>query len=256
MPRKPRWYDAIPPATALVDCGGQHHRVTWRWGKLVLEDHDLTAERTMLAFGGEMCPCMRVLEMWVEQFRMPVELAEHMPKWLGEHAFLAPPEFDLARSMAMFVSWERLWKFTSWLPSKQATLLSAEIKARALPPLREYLNAWKARTGARVVAACQAVLLPSNQPSTIDGTTDRVAMRAVAHLHARWLVDIWPRDLAVVDDAFVLDLAEAVSADDLHVRAVRWESKGPGRWATVAARAWLHREPGAGQPWHLTWEDA
>ena len=256
MPRKPRWYDAIPEATAVVDCGGEQHRVTWRRGKVVLEAHDLSAERAMLAFGGELCPCMRVLEMWVEQFRMPADLFGQMPSWLGDNAFLVPPEFDLARRMAMVLSWERLWRFESWLPTKQAQLLGDELKEKALGPLRQHVNAWRARTGARVVSGCQVALQRSSRPPTVEGTTDRVAMRVVAQLHARWLVDIWPRGIAVVDDAFVLELTKARTLNDLEVVAGRWEPNGSGTWATVTAPARVWRDPDTDGDWRLTWIEA
>lgn len=256
MPRKPRWYDAVPEATATVSCGGEAHRVTWRRGKLVLEDHDLTAERAMVAFGGELCPCMRVLEVWIEQFRMPPDLFGHMHTWLGEHAFLLPDELAVPRRMGMVMTWERSWRFESWLPTKQAQLLGNELKDKALPPLRRHLNAWKPKTGARVVAGCQVALIPSNQPPAVDGTTDRVAMRATAQLHGRWVVDVWPHGIAVVDDAFVVDLNKARTLNDLEVIAVRWEPNGTGAWATVAAPARVWRDAGSGGEWRLTWEPA
>jgi hypothetical protein len=255
VPRKPRWYDAVAEATAVVDCGGEAHRVTWRRGKLVLEAHDLTAERTMLAFGGDLCSCMRVLEMWVEQFRMPADLFEQMPTWLGANAFLAPPEFALPRRLAVVLNWDRVWKFESWLPSKQSRLLDREIKERALPHLRAHVNAWKARTGARVVSGCQVGVARGPETATVDGTTDRVAMRVAAQLHPRWLVDVWPRQIAVVDDAFVVELTGAVSPDEFRVKAVRWEPNGPGTWATVAAPARVWRDPGTSEAWRLTWEE-
>ena len=132
MSRTLRWSDAIPESTAVIDCGGEQHRVTWRRGKVVLEAHDLGAERTMLIFGGELCQCMRVLEMWVEQFRMPDDLYAQMPNWLGENAYLVPPELDLPRRLAMARRWERAWKFESWLHTKQSDLLAAELKDKAL----------------------------------------------------------------------------------------------------------------------------
>lgn len=257
MPRKVRWYDALPEATATVNCGGAHHRVTWRRGKIVLEAHDLTSERAMLAFGGELCSCMKVLEVWVEQFRMPPELFGQMHTWLGENAFLLPAEFALPRNLAMVLSWERSWRYHSWLHTKQADLLAGQLQEKALAPLRHHLNAWKSKTGARVVAGCQVALTPSNRPASVEGTTDGVAMRAVARLHARWLVDVWPRGIAVVDDAFVMEVAHSVSLDDLRVVAVRWEREGSGSWATVAAPARVHRDPGpSDEPWHLSWEAA
>jgi hypothetical protein len=256
MGRKPRWYDAIPEATATIDCGGESHTVVWRRGKLVLLAHDLGAERTMLIFGGELCHCMKVLEMWVEQFRMPPDLFAQMPSWLGDSSFLVPAELALPRRLAMVLSWERLWRKESWLQSKQGDLLAAELKDKALAPLRQHVNAWKPKTGARVVSGCQVALVPNPQMPGVDGTTDRVAMRVTAHLHGRWLVDVCARGIAVVDDAFVVDLDEALTLDDLKVHAVRWEPNGTGTWATVVAPAHVRREAGTGGEWHLTWDAA
>lgn len=256
MPRQPRWYDALPEVSANVVCGGESHRVTWRRGKVVLEDHDLGAERGMVAFGGELCPCMRVLEIWVEQFRMPPDLFGQMHTWLGEQSFLLPDEFAQPRRSAMVLNWERTWRFESWLPTKQAKLLFEELKDKALPALRRHLNAWKAKTGARVVAGCQVALLPSNRTPNIDGSTDRVAMRATAWLHPRWVVDVWLHGIAVVDDAFVVDLTKARSGNDLEVVAVRWEPDAAGSWATVAAPARVWRDAGSDGEWRLTWEAA
>ena len=61
---KAPWWTGFPPTTVHVDCGGAKHRVTWRRGKLVLEDHDLTAERALVALGGKPCTCVEVLEVW------------------------------------------------------------------------------------------------------------------------------------------------------------------------------------------------
>lgn len=256
MPRSLRWYDPLPETTAIVNCGGEDHRVSWRRGKLVLEAHDLNAERTMLIFGGELCQCMRVLEMWVEQFRMPPDLFGQMHKWIGENAFLVPAEFAVPRRLGMILRWERAWRFEAWLHSKQTDLLAVELKEKALAPLRAHINAWKPKTGARVVAGCQVALTPGNRPAGIDGTTDRVAMRATALLHARWLVDVWPHGIAVVDDAFVVDLRKARTLDDLDVLAVRWEPDAAraGTWKAVAASARVWRDAGSGGEWHLTWD--
>ncbi|MDQ4068056.1 MAG: hypothetical protein M3203_01035 [Actinomycetota bacterium] len=254
MPRTPRWYDCLPEATASVTCGGEQHRVTWRRGKLVLEEHDLSAERGMLAFGGELCECMRVLEMWVEQFRMPPDQFLQLRKWLGPDADLAPSEFELHRRLGMILSWERTWRATFYLHRKQEKLLGDELKDKALGPLRQHLNAWKAKTGARVISGCQVAVVPGTKPATVEGTTDGVAMRAVAQLHGRWLVDVWPRGIAVVDDAFVVGLEEARHVDELLVQAVRWEQTRPGKWATVDRPARVQRDETG--TWHLSWETA
>ncbi len=253
MPRKPRWYDSLPEATVVVNCGGEDHRVIWRRGKLVLEAHDLAAERGMLAFGGELCPCMRVLEMWVEQFRMPPELFVQLRKWLGPNADLAPAEFDLQRRLGMILGWERSWRRASYVDRQQERLLGTELKDKALPLLRQYLNEWKPKTGARVISGCQVAVVPTAAPATVEGTMDGVAMKAAARLHGRWLVDVWPRGIATVDDAFVIGVLDVASADDVHVQAARWEPTTAGRWATVERPARVRRDDGG--DWHLTWEN-
>lgn len=62
--RSRRWFDGLSPVTAKIRCGGQQHRITWRRGKLVLEDHDLLAERSLTALGSEPPLCMQVLQAW------------------------------------------------------------------------------------------------------------------------------------------------------------------------------------------------
>jgi len=252
--RKPRWYDPFPQTTANINCGGESHPVTWRRGRLVLEAHDLTAERAMLAFGGELCPCMRVLEMWVNQFRMASEQFLQLRNWLGPNAFLAPEEFALIRQMAMLQSWERSWRATFYFRDKQGQLLADELKAKALPALRQYVNAWKPKTGARVVSGCHVGLVPSNQPATMAGSTDGVAMRVSASLHATWVVNVWARGVAVVDDAFVVRLRQAASLDDLGVDAARWEPTGSSGWSTVVAPARVRRATSASDEWRLEWD--
>lgn len=59
-----RWCDEIPAVTCEVRCGGQRHRISWRRGKLVLEDHDVLAERSLTALGSEPPLCVQVLEAW------------------------------------------------------------------------------------------------------------------------------------------------------------------------------------------------
>jgi hypothetical protein len=65
-PASRRWYQGLPAVTGEIDCGGERHRITWRRGRLVLEDHDLLAERSLMALGAERPVCVEVLEAWRE----------------------------------------------------------------------------------------------------------------------------------------------------------------------------------------------
>jgi len=48
-----------------VQCTGANHSIKWRRGKLILADHDVPAERAMVALGAEPCECLTVLDAWV-----------------------------------------------------------------------------------------------------------------------------------------------------------------------------------------------
>lgn len=252
LPAKPRWYDALPEVTTTVDCEGASHPISWRRGKLVLEAHDLAAERTMTVFGGEPCACMRVLTLWQEQFGMPPELFAQMHTWLGANAFLAPPELAQVRQLGMVLNWERQWRRTAFLNRKLELRLQDQIKERATPALRQHLNHWKQQAGARVVGAAQVTLLRSDRPSTVTGRMDRVAVRASASLVGRWITDVWVSGIAVVDGAFVLGVTDAVSRSELRVRAVRWEPGEGGAMGPVDAPARLSYR---GTAWRLAWDD-
>lgn len=72
-----RWCDGLPDVTAELHCGGQRHRIVWRRGKLVLEDHDLLAERSLMALGSEPPLCVEVLDAW-RRLRGPELLHEFL----------------------------------------------------------------------------------------------------------------------------------------------------------------------------------
>lgn len=230
--------------------------MSWRRGKLVLLDHDLTAERTMLVFGGELCTCMRVLEMWKEQFAMPPELFTTMSSWLGPNAHLAPAEFKLPRDLGMVLSWERAWRATAWLHRKQPRLLEAALRDRAVAPLREHLAANKAACGVRMVSQATVNVVTGDTTPFLEGKVEGIGIRATAHIRGSWVVEVWGRGMAVVDGAFVLEaayLGPAGQAAAFRVRAVRWEKRGERSWSPVAADAVVTRDDSG--HWRLRWED-
>lgn len=59
-----KWWAPVEPVTVEVSCGEERHRLSWRRGKLVLDDHDLAAEESFAALGGEPALCLEVLRAW------------------------------------------------------------------------------------------------------------------------------------------------------------------------------------------------
>ncbi len=252
LPRRPRWYHHVAPASATIPCEGEQHRVSWQRGKFVLHDHDLSAERAMLVLGGDPCACLRALRLWRDQFGMPPDLFNRMHSWMGADAVLAPREMDLPRTLGMTWSWARAWRRASYL-DKQGRLLQDQAKERALPPFRQHLTAEKQRFGSRVISRAEVRIVADYEQATVSGQMDKVGVRAQASLHAWWLVEVWPLGIAVVDGAFVVEMVEPHWTRPL-VRAARWDDSGPARRSPVVALARLHVLGEGG--WRLDWEDA
>jgi hypothetical protein len=238
-----RWCDHIEPATALVECNGERHRVTWRRGKVVLEDHDLTAETAMLAFGGKPFPCLGVLRRWrdMHTWAMSAELFQTMSARLGPEVVL-PGELKPVQELGLMLTWERTWRRSSFYADYERLLLE-QLRSRALPPLRQHLAFWRKRSGARLLSSAEVRVLRPRQAPSILGSMDRVRVRATASVGVSWVLRVWARGLALVDDAFVLHVEDdEANGAALPVVAVRWEEHETGAWSPRALPAHVIRD--------------
>ncbi|HEV2766210.1 MAG TPA: hypothetical protein VGV63_00710, partial [Acidimicrobiales bacterium] len=122
--------------TELVECNGEQHRVTWRTGKVVLEDHDLAAERMLQALGGGTCECLRVLKRWrdLHSWATSGELYLQMRSRVAAQV-LAPGELASVQELGLLRTWERAWHQQAYMGT-QARWLHEQLQARALEPLR------------------------------------------------------------------------------------------------------------------------
>jgi hypothetical protein len=250
MARSFRWYDDVAPATAFVPCGGEKHRVTWRRGKLVLEDHDLSAEHALLALGGERCPCLLVLKMWQDQLILPPEMLRTMSTWLGPKAFLAPPELDQPRQLGKVRNWERTWRRSAFT-TKHGELLEGDLVGLANQAWSEYITRSRpviGRLGSRSITVQMA---RPGQVASVAGRADGTRVKINARMGHAWIVTVWGRDLSVVDDGFVLEVIDAESSVSALVRAASWEKGAVDEYQLVVRAARLTRPAGAG--WSLTW---
>ncbi|MDP8991760.1 MAG: hypothetical protein M3N31_01695 [Actinomycetota bacterium] len=243
MAGRPRWCDHVEPATAVVDCNGERHRVTWRRGKVVLEDHDLTAETAMLAFGGKPFACLGVLKRWrdMHTWAMSAELFRQMQARLGPDVVL-PEDLKPVHQLGLMLTWERGWRRSAYLAGYER-LLHDEVRKRALPPLRRHIAYWRQRSGARLVSSLDVRLQRPGKAPRFIGSMDRVRVSATAALGVSWILGVWARGVAEAEGAFVLAVEEEVAGSgDLRVRAVRWEERN-GAWSPVTATARVGIEP-------------
>lgn len=256
MPVRDRWCHHVPSASAEVACSGQKHRITWRRGKLKLEHHDLSAERTMLAFGGETPACLQMLTLWrnLHSWAMSSSLLQEMQSRLGPEVLLAPGDLRRVSELGLLLTWEREWRRRRYY-SEHGRILYDQLKTRAMPPLREHLRHWMAELGSRRISKLDLELARHGQPALIRGQMDSVGVRATAVLGVRWIVEVWARGLEVVDGALVLEVTDErvhTVAEMARVQAVRWERVREGWAEPVVAPALVQRL--ADGDWRLEWE--
>lgn len=227
---KDRWYQHIPPVSAVIPCEGDEHRVTWRWGKFKVDDHDLGSERAMLVLGGEPCGCLQALQLWGEQFGMRPDQFDEMRRRAGAWAVLLPKALDGPREVGMALSLERAWRKSRYL-DMQGRLLEKQVRDKALPALRAHMTAAKTEFGARMIRGVQVKHVAAGQPVRIEGRMDSVSASATVSLSSDWIVHVWGRGIALVDGALVVD---ATGPSPAAVRVVRWRPSA--------------REPGVAEP--------
>ncbi|MEO7442614.1 MAG: hypothetical protein ABIW46_03670 [Acidimicrobiales bacterium] len=258
-PGRDRWCHHVASATATVECSGTTHQVAWRRGKLVLEDHDLGAEQTMLAFGGEMPACLATLQLWrnLHTWAMAAELLRQLQSRMGADALLGPGELARAHELGLALTWERAWRRADYY-SDHGRLLSEVMVAKATPAFRDHLRFWLRERGSRRLSSVRVEVARGDAAPGVAGEMDSVGVRATASLGARWLVDVWGRGLAVVDGGFVVAIDDALRGDGsepLGVRAVRWDRAPDGGdgFRPVEAPAVVTSPGGPAEERHLVW---
>ena len=93
-----RWWDGQAPVVATVDCQGARHRIIWRRGRLVLEDHNLAGERVLEALGGEPSVCLTILDAWRHAGRRHQGAPPRQP---GPVATIAPSPSSIGATRAV-----------------------------------------------------------------------------------------------------------------------------------------------------------
>jgi hypothetical protein len=78
------WFEGLDDASLDVAVDDEVvHRVSWRHGKLILEDHDVEAEQALVALGGERCQCLDIADL----FASPPPLHELLRPNRGRGSF-------------------------------------------------------------------------------------------------------------------------------------------------------------------------
>lgn len=224
------WCIDVTPVTVVVPCSGADHRITWRRGKLVLEDHDLAAEAAMSALGSAVPECVRVLQRWrLRTGWEPSRVGFQPPR-------AAPPiPFELLqmRELTSVLAWERAWRRDPH--SREATLLGRKLRKHALAPLLDSVRAAAERVGSASISGPD-VSITSGRPA-MQGWIDRGGATAAAWLPPSWLYRVWARHMALVERHLVVELDPDMDSLTRTGRVVRWVEQAEGGLAPEVAEA-------------------
>lgn len=229
-PERPRrWYARRPAVRAEVECAGAHHRVTWRRGRIVMEDHDLLAERALHGLGAEKTSCVEVLEEWRAVHRRSA--LEELPLLLSStrrrgDTNALPEPLRLVAGVAAVVRCERHWDDDDF-PDNARRVVAGELNRCFEAALRDSVGFSRThRTNLRVRARTEMVA--TGEPAWIAAEvfTARSEVRLAAGLPLRWLVEVWGRGIAAVDGHLVIDAA-ADRLGRLAALAVTWDTAVP-----------------------------
>lgn len=225
------WYRRTSTYEVAVDCGGVQHTVRWRRGRLRLLDHDVAAERAVVALGGDPCPCVEVLDVW----RRACETASGRA-----HRRALPEDLRPAAALCRMVAAERRWAHPALRVERRA--FADDLVRNLREALVKSLQPSQPTTGypRRVELDIRAVAAGSPIQLEADVWPSRVRLRI--ELALSWLVQVDGLGLANVDDLVVLAVVDNdYGAGLVGVLALSWKIPSPQLTVPIVAPYWVGR---------------
>jgi hypothetical protein len=208
------WALDVDPVSVAVECSGELHVVTWRRGKVVLEDHDLGAEEASVALGGPRPACLEVLRLWRNRAMWAVATQPDPPGFVRRRPRPAiPADLVARRELGVVQAWERA---AARRPgSDDAEHLYRYLRKRALSSLLGAATAAQARFGGGRVSFVEVRLADADggdgHRAEVLGRVDAKQTALVVSLTPRWLHDVWARGIGLVDGRFVAAVTDAAA---------------------------------------------
>ncbi|MDQ6750056.1 MAG: hypothetical protein M3Z33_04805 [Actinomycetota bacterium] len=288
--RSAAWYEGLPTVSAGIDCGGEGHRITWRRGKLVLEDHDILAEQSLAALGAKPPICLQVLDAWramrdselfhelllkesrhspevfglmKTRFEARMETAQTLPqraaerrgrekrRWVATLVRALPSGLRRMLALSVVVNAQRHWDDEEFR-RQHAKHIEPALKAITAPLFERSARRWRHNFKPYPRFGVEASLLAPGEPATCMARADSGGAHAALALPISWFTDVWSRDIALVDDSLVMGLMEPYGDEpELRVLGVRWERQGWETSSATEAPALLTQ--GRRGNWRLEW---
>jgi hypothetical protein len=121
------------------------------------------------------------------------------------------------------------------------------LNACVVPAVEENIRRWRGPRASRQWFLIECRAFEGAGPVGIAGSVDDHVGLATVTVPLQWLIDVWARNAALIDDCFVL-AARRIDGATLSVDIVRWERDASGRSYPVVGTGRAHR---TGDHWRL-----
>ena len=204
---------ALPPATSLLTCDDQRHRICWETGALLAPDHgDPEGERALAVLGGKELACLDVLRAWAGHRHDPRVLSvltrgpgdpTHADLWRhaeDELLILAVLAGEVQERLVAAVTAHLLNELAAGDPAAKRALPALEVSLMARAKIA--LSKWSGYT----LQNAQVEVVEEGSRLVVE-EGDNGSLHAALPL--RWVAEVWGRGLAVVGGSFCTALVAA-----------------------------------------------
>lgn len=216
-----------------VPCSGARHRITWRRGALVLDDHDAVADEVMVALGGAVPACLDVRRSWrlgyVEQ-EVPTDSAallrslSSLAQWMsggGTHPAVLPEPLRRLREASVLHTWGRGLRDEAASEDAQRTFLERAIARR----VRDLLVRQLRPLGADRTADLDVAVAGDGGGVEAEGRCEGTRAVVRVRVPPRWLTSVWVSQLETWWGDVVLAVPDRRPSS---LAVARWVADGAG----------------------------
>jgi hypothetical protein len=268
----------------------ERHTIGWDRGHLTLHDHDLEAELTLHAMGADLPICLELERAYTTSIGNPemltvactspesrsdliamrdAERRHPISPWVFAGATPAGVTLAVRKAFeAHSYAWMR--KLIANLPDPlkaayvvdSAVSIAAALDGGQQPHDFDYDELLRSQVSQKLIASLRSWVARADHDPTVHIDARLARGGAGSHVTSwpasvditvpvRWFADVWARGIrGCVEDCFILDVDEVHTADELHVRAIRWRRGDAGAEPVVGPARIQRLEQG----WTLMWD--
>ena len=222
------WPRGVAPVRTTVRCEDAEHRITWRRGCLVLEDHDAAADAVLIALGADRPACLEVQRSWRLGYiegvpptdrSAVVRTLSSLARWMsedGDGPTHLPEPLRRLREASVLHTWGRGLRDTGDTVDVQRAFFERAVANRVRDLLRRSLRPLGVDRDAELDVEV-------GDHVEAEGRYEGTKAWARVRVPATWLTSVWVSELETWRGEVVLAAADR---EPTALQVARWEPEG------------------------------